>query len=103
MARQVVDCIKEYIKEKYTGRLIGISDLANFCHQQKWDIYQAMEVLKDQGKVEIITRYFCPETHSIPGKEYPSCTRCGLKYSTADIVVAVYMNPVQPEEFTHSS
>ena len=87
------ECIDRYIETRYEGELIGISDLANFCNQPEWSIYLSLKKLAEQKKIEIVTRFFCPESHRIPNDRAPYCPICDLKYSSTDIVVAVYVNP----------
>ncbi len=95
MSNQTQKCIEEYIKTRHQGGLIGISNLTEFCNQPVWEIYSVIKKLESQGKVKIITRYFCPEIHRIPNESVPFCPTCDLRYSDEDIVTAIYINPVK--------
>lgn len=102
MLDQIKECVNKYIETKYQGGLIGISDLANFCKQPEWSIYLYLKELEGQREIEIVTRYFCPESHRIPNDRIPHCPICDLQYSNADIIVAVYINPGLKSEATPS-
>ena len=94
MSTQTKECIEEYIQNRYKGGLIGISNLASFCNQPVWIVYTVLKDLESQGKIQIITRYFCPESHRIPNDRVPFCPACDLRYSDADIVTVVYISPI---------
>lgn len=95
MKENTVQCIKKYIREEYRGGLIGISDLAEYCSELEGDIYLGLLELKKQNKIEIIKRYFCPETHRIPNNAVPYCPDCDYKYSEAYITIAVFVEPIK--------
>lgn len=94
MSIQTQECIEEYIQSNYQGGLIGISKLAEFCNQPVWKIYQVLKTLEAQGKIQIVTRYFCPEIHRIPNDSIPFCPECDLKYSDSDIITVIYVSPI---------
>ena len=94
MSNSILECINEYIESHHQGGLIGISTLVDFCKQPMWKIYSAIQTLESQGKVKIVTRYFCPESHFIPNHNVPFCPACDLRYSEVDIVTIVYINPI---------
>lgn len=102
MSNLTKDCIDLYIQTKYKGGLINISDLSDFCNQPIWKIYSDLKELESQGKIEIVTRYFCFENHRIPNDSVPFCPDCDLKYSSADIVTAVYVNPIVNQKLNYS-
>lgn len=103
MTNSNLECINKYIENQYKGGLIGISTLVDFCQQPMWKIYPAIKELESQGKLQIVTRYFCPESHPIPHESVPFCPTCDLRYSEADIVTAIYISPIESQNLNHSN
>jgi hypothetical protein len=91
-------CIKKYIKENFFGGLIGISDLAEYCKQSEGKIYVSLSKLEKQGEIQIIKRYFCPETHQIQNDSLPYCHECDYEYSEAYITTVVYVLPIKVKQ-----
>lgn len=90
------DCIKSYIRDRYSGHgLIGISDLAQYCHTIEGEIYVSLLDLQKQGEIKIITRYFCPEGHLLSHDEVPYCHECDYKYSYDYITELIYVEPLK--------
>lgn len=96
MNSTTIQCIKRYIREKYSGGgLIGISDLSDYCQEIEGDVYVNLLELKKQGEIEIVKRYFCPETHRIPNDLVPYCPECDYEYSEGYITVVILIQPVK--------
>jgi|GEM_PF-3594251 hypothetical protein len=98
MVSETKDRIEEYIKKEYTGGLIGISILTDFCKKPTWDIYLALKSLESQGKIKIIKRYVCPKIDVIPNDKVPFCPRCGIRYAMTDITTTIYVEPISIEK-----
>jgi hypothetical protein len=94
MVSKLDECIELFVNSNYRGQLIGISEVANFCDQSKGEVLIAIEKLNKLGKIEIITRFFCPMTHSIAPDEYPLCSECNYNYPASMISVIIYIRPV---------
>jgi hypothetical protein len=93
MSNNTVKEIRKYIKEIYPGGLIGISDLADYCHEAEGRIMKSLVELERTTEIKIITRYFCPETHMMEeGSTY--CSVCEQKYPKEMIHSLVYCEPI---------
>jgi len=95
MNMNTVLCIKQYIREKYSGGLIGISDLAEYCKELEGNIYVNLLQLKKEGEINIVKRYFCPETHRIQNDLVPYCSDCDYEYSEAYVTTLIYIQPIK--------
>lgn len=96
MNTSIIECIRKYIREEYSHQgLIGISDLAEYCHNIEGEIYVNLLELKKQGEVDIIIRYFCPETHQISSDQVPYCQECDYEYSYEYITTKIYIKPIK--------
>lgn len=94
MAINCVQCINKYIQFEYHGGLIGISDLAEYCGVSEGVVYRALIELKQQGTVEIIKRYHCPQGHSVSVADRPYCSDCDYSYSSDFILTLIYVKPL---------
>ena len=90
------NCVREYIEHKYRGGLIGISDLAEYCHVSEGHLYKILFRMQSDDELKIIKRYFCPEFHwirgNVNGKE-SYCQECDFTYPNKQLEVAVYIEP----------
>lgn len=96
MVAKFSHCVREYIEHNYRGGLIGISDLADYCHVIEGELYKTLFDMQSQGELKIIKRYFCPEFHKVSvndsSKSY--CQECDLVYLNEQLEVAVYIKPL---------
>jgi hypothetical protein len=93
MSNSAVEGIRKYIKEIYPGGLIGISDLADYCHESEGIIMKSLVKLEMTREIRIVTKYFCPEAHSMEeGSTY--CSACDQKYPQEMIHSLVYCEPI---------
>lgn len=89
------ECIHTYFQEKYKGSgLIGISLLAEYCHEIEGLILVALAEMKERNEVEIIERYFCPEGHVIEKGSLPFCSQCNAEYSYNYIILKIFVQPL---------
>jgi hypothetical protein len=102
MKNTVAECIRRYIKTQYSGGLIGISDLAEYCDQSEGDIYVELLSLDQLGEIKIIKRFFCPEGHSITSS-LPFCEDCNFSYSNLYITTIILIQPLKHPSMTASS
>lgn len=94
MEAETSKCIREYIKHQYSGGLIGISTLAEYCRVSEGKLYITLFVMQKHGEVEIIKRYFCPEGHPLPiSNEESFCEECDYLYPNEQIDIKVYIQP----------
>jgi len=94
MSTDSIQCIKQYIEQRYQGGLIGISDLAEYCEMLEGKIYKALVELQKQEDIKIIKRYFCPEGHPISLDDLPYCSDCDYPYSEDFITTIIYIKPL---------
>lgn len=90
------ECIRRYINTEYRqGGLIGISVLATYCETSEGKIIVALAELENNQEVEVIKRYFCPETHFIFLDKVPYCQICDYNYSENFITTKIYIKPLK--------
>lgn len=96
MEAKISSCVREYINDHYRGGLIGISDLAEYCHVLEGEVYKALFDMQSHGELKIIKRYFCPEFHYIRvnDNEKSYCEECNFIYPNEQLEVAVYIQPL---------
>ncbi len=97
MEAKTSNSVREYINHHYRGGLIGISDLAEYCHILEGEIYKTLVDMQSQGELKIIKRYFCPEFHRIEvnASELSSyCEKCDFTYPNEQIEVSIYIEPI---------
>ncbi len=96
MNTNIIECIRKYIREEsYNQELIGISDLAEYCHQIEGEIYVNLLALKKLGEVEIIIRDFCPEVHPMSKEVVPYGQEYEAENSDEYITTTVYIKPIK--------
>lgn len=95
----IVTCIQKYIQDYYQGRLIGISDLANYCQVIEGEIYIALVEMQGLGQVKIYKRYFCPEAHQIReiAHKHSFCEECDFNYPNHQLEITIYIAPLESE------
>jgi hypothetical protein len=79
MSNSAVEGIRKYIKEIHPGGLIGISDLADYCNESEGSIMKSLVKLEMTREIRIVTKYFCPEAHSMEERS-TYCSACDQKY-----------------------
>jgi hypothetical protein len=94
MSQHIIQCIQNYIAVNYSGGLIGISDLAEYCNKSEGDIYVGLISLEKKGDIEVVRRYFCPQGHLIEKYQVPYCESCDYAYSHLYIVQCIYVKPL---------
>jgi hypothetical protein len=94
MTEKSYSCIENYIAREYLGGLIGLSDLADYCGKSEAEIYVEMISLKEDGCIEIVKRYFCPEGHLLTQESIPYCEECDYLYSSLYIATLIYIQPL---------
>ena len=96
MNTNIIECIRKYIRDEYSHQgLIGISDLAEYCHQIEGEIYVNLLALKKLGEVEIIIRDFCPEVDKMCKEVVPYGQECEDEDSAKDITTTVHIKPIK--------
>jgi hypothetical protein len=99
METRTTNCIREYVKHFYQGGLIGISDVAEYCHVIEGELYKSLLILETNGELKVIKRYFCPEFHQISSIEAGSnkshCQLCQFFYPNNQLEVAIYIQPLR--------
>lgn len=93
MSSAIAKCIRKYIKDEYSGGVIGISKLAAYCNCSEGVILAHLANLEAEGEVKILKRYFCPEGHPIPLDSVPLCEECNYPYSKLYITLVIYVEP----------
>jgi hypothetical protein len=89
MSNNTVEGIRKYINKVYSGELIGISNLADYCHESEGSIMKSLVKLEMIREIIIVTKYFCPDAHLMEdGRIY--CSACDQKYSQEMIYSLVY-------------
>lgn len=96
METRTADCVREYIKGYYQGGLIGISDMADYCHVIEGELYKTFLDLQASGELAVVKRYFCPEFHQVnPGNHTTYCKSCEFTYINSQLEVAIYIQPLE--------
>jgi hypothetical protein len=91
---RIINCIRKYIKEKYVGGVIKISDIARHCQISEGRVIKGLVELEDLGEGKIEKRYSCPEFHTIKTDEMPFCGECDYEYPQEQINVYFYFKPL---------
>jgi hypothetical protein len=89
MSNNTVERIRKYINKVYPGGLIGISDLADYCHESEGSIMKSLVKLEMIREIRISTKYFCPDAHLME-EESTYCSACDQKYLQEMIYSLVY-------------
>lgn len=96
MEPRTANCVRKYIEGHYQGGLIGISDIADYCHVIEGELYKTFLDLQASGELEVIKRYFCPEFHRVdPGNTTTYCESCEFTYPNSQLEVAIYIQPLE--------
>lgn len=96
MKTGINNCVREYIERCYQGGLIGISDVADYCHIIEGELYKTLLDLQSSGELKVVKRYFCPEFHLVdPGKQKTYCESCEFTYPNSQIEAAIYIQPLK--------
>ena len=96
METRTANCIREYIEGSYQGGLIGISDIADYCHLIEGELYKTLLDLQSSGELKVVKRYFCPEFHRVePCKQKTYCESCEYAYPNSQLEVAIYIQPLE--------
>lgn len=98
-------CLKRYLEsDSFRGGLVGISELSNFCGVKQSNLYKDLVELQRIGEIQIVERYWCPESHSVSRPDINDnsvfCEECNLKYSSNDLIIEFYIYPL-PKFITH--
>jgi hypothetical protein len=94
MDLQVLNCIRRFIKDRYAGGFVKISDLSEYCSYSEGLIIKTLVQLEGLGEVTIEKRYSCPDFHYIRSNEFPYCSECDEEYSEDLINVYFYFKPL---------
>jgi hypothetical protein len=96
MEPRTANCVRKYIEGCYQGGLIGISDIADYCHVIEGELYKTFLDLQASGEVKVVKRYFCPEFHRVnPGNQTTYCESCEFTYPNSQLEVAIYIQPLE--------
>lgn len=96
METRTANCIRKYIEGCYQGGLIGISDIADYCHVIEGELYKTLLDLQSSGELKVVKRYFCPEFHQVnPRKQTAYCESCEFAYPNSQLEVAIYIQPLE--------
>ncbi len=91
-----IQCINNYIEERYGGGLIKVSDVAKYRGVSQGKVIAALTIMERSGEVKIETRYSCPHFHFVRQSEIPYCSDCNQEYSEEELNVYVYFKPLKP-------
>ena len=91
---RIINCIRQYIKEKYVGGVIKISDIAHHCQISEGRVIKGLVELEDLGEGKIEKRYSCPQFHTLDISEVPFCPECDYEYPQDQINVYLYFKPL---------
>jgi hypothetical protein len=98
MDAKTSNCVREYVKCIYQGGLIGISDMAIYCHILEGELFNTLLSMQSDGELKVIKRYFCPEFHQIDIADKKShCQSCEFTYPNEQLEVAIYVEPLKSE------
>jgi hypothetical protein len=91
---RIINCIRQYIKERYKGGLIKVSDLSSYCQHSEGTIIRGLVELENLGEGKIEKRYSCPSFHTVREDEVPFCSECDYEYPQQQINVYLYFKPL---------